>query len=197
MTEGSSVSYIFTATLSSASQGVTTITTDRGVITIANNQTTGTLVVPVSNGEDVYLDATSLTATITATGGGNFENLVIGTGTATASVTDTNDDTTVSLSGPSDVVEGATASNYVLTLNNTPVSAVTVTLSYSGAAIDGTDFTGVITVTIPSNGTSASFSISTLDDLLAETAESFTVSIAGISGGGTVHIDLGTGRHTG
>ncbi|PSS44092.1 hypothetical protein, partial [Pseudomonas sp. BBP2017] len=37
--EGPSAQYIFTATLSHASQGVTTITTDRGVITIADGQT--------------------------------------------------------------------------------------------------------------------------------------------------------------
>ena len=41
------------------------------------------------NGEDVYSDASSLTATITGTSGGNFENLVVGTGTATAQVNDT------------------------------------------------------------------------------------------------------------
>jgi len=33
------------------------------------------------NGEDVYNDASSLTAIITGTSGGNFENLVVGTGT--------------------------------------------------------------------------------------------------------------------
>src|SRR4029453_14166691 len=59
--EGAGPAYTFTATLSSASQGTTTITTDQGVITILDGETTGTLVVG-GNGEDVYLDASSLTA---------------------------------------------------------------------------------------------------------------------------------------
>ena len=61
-------------------------------------QTTGTLVIASGNGEDVYNDASSLTATITGTSGGNFEHLVVGTGTATAQVNDTITDATVNLS---------------------------------------------------------------------------------------------------
>src|SRR5260370_2445617 len=81
--EGAGANYTFTATLSNASEGVTTITTDRGVITIADGQTVGTLVLASNNGEDVHNDASSLTATITRTSGGNFEHLVVGTRTAT------------------------------------------------------------------------------------------------------------------
>src|SRR4051794_16880303 len=84
VSEGTVANYTFTATLSDASEGVTTIHTDRGDITIANGQTVGTLVIASGNGEDVYNDASSLTANITGTSGGNFEHLVVGTGTATA-----------------------------------------------------------------------------------------------------------------
>ena len=44
-TEGSSASYVFTATLSDASQGVTTIHTDQGDITIADGASSGTLTI--------------------------------------------------------------------------------------------------------------------------------------------------------
>src|SRR5438876_2001323 len=71
-------SYVFTATLSNASHGDTTIVTDKGNIVIGDGQTTGTLVIASGNGEDVYNDASSLTATIQSASGGNFENLVIG-----------------------------------------------------------------------------------------------------------------------
>ncbi len=57
--EGGSATYLFTATLSSASQGTTTIVTDKGTITIADGQTVGTLSIPANNGEDVYLDAST------------------------------------------------------------------------------------------------------------------------------------------
>ncbi len=77
---------MFTATLSSASHGVTTIHTDQGDITIADGATTGTLTIAANNGEDVYSDASSLTASITGVSGGGFESLVVGTATATANV---------------------------------------------------------------------------------------------------------------
>src|SRR5205085_696543 len=83
-------SYVFTATLSNASHGDTTIVTDQGNIVIGDGQTTGTLVIASGNGEDVYNDASSLTATIHSASGGNFENLVIGANaSATAHVNDT------------------------------------------------------------------------------------------------------------
>src|SRR5437763_9093391 len=92
-------SYVFTATLSSASHGDTTIVTDQGNILILDGQTSGTLKIASGNGEDVYNDPTSLTATITGASGGNFENLVIGAAaSATAHVNDTVDTTTVNLS---------------------------------------------------------------------------------------------------
>ncbi|WP_168247738.1 MULTISPECIES: immunoglobulin-like domain-containing protein, partial [unclassified Mesorhizobium] len=78
------------------------------------------------NGEDVYNDASSLTAAITGTAGGNFEHLVVGTGTATANVTDTATDATVDLSA-STVAEGAVA-DYVFTatLSNASQGVTTV-----------------------------------------------------------------------
>src|SRR6185437_7220079 len=88
----------FTATLSSASQGVTTVHTTQGDIVITDGQTTGTLDVATNNGEDVYLDASSVSATITSASGGNFEHLVIGTASTAGPATDTSDETTVSLS---------------------------------------------------------------------------------------------------
>src|SRR5205814_249266 len=48
--EGAVANYTFTATLSDASQGVTTIHTDQGDISIANGQTVGTLVIASGNG---------------------------------------------------------------------------------------------------------------------------------------------------
>ena len=111
--EGSGADYVFTATLSSASHGVTTIHTDQGDISIADGATTGTLTIASGNGEDVYTDASSLTASITGVSGGGFESLVVGSGTATATVTDTVTAVTVDLTA-STVDEGAGA-DYVFT----------------------------------------------------------------------------------
>ena len=95
--EGSGANYVFTATLSNASEGVTTIHTDQGDIIIADGATTGTLTIASGNGEDVYNDASSLTAHITGVSGGNFESLTVGSGTATANVLDTVTPATVTL----------------------------------------------------------------------------------------------------
>ncbi len=89
-----------------------------------------------------------------------------------------------SLSGPDQVTEGEVASGYIVTLGQPALTDVTVTLTYSGVAQDGTDFTGVITVTIPAGSSSATFEIATIDDALAEGSEAFTVSIGEITGGG-------------
>ncbi|MBI5897988.1 MAG: type I secretion C-terminal target domain-containing protein, partial [Rhodocyclales bacterium] len=126
-----------------------------------------------------------VTASITSASGGNFETLTASGGGTSTTVVDDEDATSVSLTGgPGTVTEGATATGYLLTLGNTPLSAVTVTLSYSGTASDGSDFTGVTTVTIPSGSTTANFSIATINDSTLEGAEAFTVSVVGASGGG-------------
>ncbi|MDP3512257.1 MAG: Ig-like domain-containing protein [Sulfuritalea sp.] len=121
---------------------------------------------------------------ISSATGGNFEAKTISS-TVSTDVTDDADATIVTLTASAaSVTEGGTAIGYELALSNTPLSDVTVTLSYSGTATDGSDFTGVTTVTIPGGSTSASFDIDTIDDALAEGAETFTISIAGLSGGG-------------
>jgi hypothetical protein len=118
--------------LSNPSQGTTTIVTDQGTITIADGQTTGTLVLG-SNGEDVYLDASSLTATITSATGGNFESLVVGQASATATIGDTINTTTVTLSDVT-VTEGGSFV-YSASVNNAPQgSNLVITLS-NGVAI--------------------------------------------------------------
>jgi len=93
----------------------------------------------------------------------------------------------ISLIGPTDVVEGETTTDYTLSVDQaaTDVTAdIVVTFSYSGVAADGSDFTGVATATIPAGSNSTTFSIATLDDALAEGAESFTVAIDTIDDNG-------------
>src|SRR5207247_328627 len=124
--EGAGASYVFTATLSAASEGITTIHTDQGDISIADGATTGTLTIASGNGEDVYSDASSLTAHITGVSGGNFESLSVGSGTATANVVDTVTPATVDLTA-STVDEGAGASYvFTATLSNASEGVTTI-----------------------------------------------------------------------
>ncbi|MEJ6915034.1 immunoglobulin-like domain-containing protein, partial [Bradyrhizobium diazoefficiens] len=81
--------------------------------------------------EDVYLDPTSVSATISTASGGNFEHLVVNSTPAVTQITDTIDDTTVSLAATPSITEADTSITYTATLSH-PAQAgqpVTVTLS--------------------------------------------------------------------
>src|SRR6185295_5046971 len=83
--------------------------------------------------DDVYIDAGSVSATISGASGGNFESLVVNPAAATTSITDTVNTTTVSLTASASVAEGGSIV-YTASLTSAAQSAVTVTLS-NGATI--------------------------------------------------------------
>jgi len=67
---------------------------------------------------------------------------------------------------------------------NAAITDVTVDIHYSGVAIDGTDYTGVASVTIPANSSSVDFDITTLDDYIAEGSEIVNIELNSVTGGG-------------
>ncbi|MBY6195791.1 Calx-beta domain-containing protein [Vibrio hangzhouensis] len=118
-----------------------------------------------------------------------FEALNLDGASQQTSITDEGDpgpeDTvTVTLDGPENIVEGDTSSTYTVTLSSAaPVGSV-VTLSYTdGTATAGEDYTKTLTAIVGGDGTTATFTIDTLDDNLAEGSESFTVSVSGVEDG--------------
>ncbi|WP_210240630.1 DUF5801 repeats-in-toxin domain-containing protein [Mesorhizobium sp. B2-1-4] len=189
VSEGAVANYVFTATLSNASQGVTTITTDQGDITIANGQTTGTLTIASGNDEDVYLDASSRTATIINTSGGNFEHLVVGAATATAQVTDTTNTVTATLTSSTiPVSENGGSILYTVTLTGTPGSvAPTAPLTFTLANGE--------TVTIAAGATSGSVSHTYTDAEITNQAN-ISNSIASVQSGGSEYEHLVTAGST-
>ena len=85
--EGGTVTY--TATVTNAAETDVTVTLDNGqTITIAAGETSGSVDYTVAADEDVYLDASSISAAITEASGGNYENLVVDSTPATTSITD-------------------------------------------------------------------------------------------------------------
>jgi Ca2+-binding RTX toxin-like protein len=174
--EGDDAGYTFTATLSAASQGVTTIVTDKGTIYIQDGDTTGSITVYVPpNGEDVYVDPSSLAAQITSATGGNFEGLEIGTGSATATIVDTIDITTVTLSATASVTEGGSIV-YTASLDN-PVTGSPLVIQLN----NGT----TITITIPVGSSSANSDPVPVraDDPYVQGTDTITAAITGTSGG--------------
>ena len=178
--EGGSI--VYTATLTHAAGTPVTVTLSNGkVITIAANATSGSVTVDAPK-DDAYIDAGKVSATISTATGGNFENLVPSTAPAVTNVTDTFDKTEVSITGSTSVTEGQTAS-YTVSLTNPAQTEVTLKITYSGTAADGSDFTGVYTVKIPAGGSTASFNVATLDDRITERTENFVVKIDSATGG--------------
>jgi Ca2+-binding RTX toxin-like protein len=160
--EGPTSSYVFTATLSHASQGNTTIVTDRGTITITNGNTVGTLTIAAGNAEDVYVDGSSLVATITSTSGGNFEQLVVGTGTATAVVNDTITPTTITLDGSTSNVTGQIT--LTASVDNEPQDTdLVITLTNGGPTITilAGQTTGSVTFANPNPALPHTYAINT------------------------------------
>ncbi|MFK0312972.1 immunoglobulin-like domain-containing protein, partial [Pseudomonas sp. NPDC090233] len=178
--EGGQITY--TATLSNPAGTAMTVTLSNGqTINIAAGKTSGSVTV-AAPADDVYIDAGDVSAKITGTTGGNFENLVVSTTPAVTGVTDTIQTTTLSITGTTAVAEGGNAT-YTLNLSNNAQTDVTVKLSYSGTASNGADYTGVAIVTIKAGSNSATFTIPTIKDNVTEGTEQFTVKIDSASGG--------------
>ncbi|MFJ2528179.1 retention module-containing protein, partial [Pseudomonas helmanticensis] len=147
--EGGQITY--TATLTNAAQTPVTITLSNGsTITIDAGQTTGTVNVPTA-ANDVYNNGSTVSTTITGATGGNFENLVPNTTPATTTITDSIDDTNLSLTATGTVAEGGSIV-YTATLTNPAGTPVTVTLSNGSViTIDAGKTTGTVTVPAPAD----------------------------------------------
>ncbi|MEK6663613.1 MAG: Calx-beta domain-containing protein, partial [Pseudomonadota bacterium] len=114
----------------------------------------------------------------------NFE-AVASSGSVNNTVVDDADTALISIIGPGTVIEGQVTTAYTVSISGgTPTSNVTVALTYSGTAVDGSDFTGVANVTIPANSSSSTFNLTTIDDVLVEGAENVTITLGAITGTG-------------
>ena len=207
ITEGESGSY--TVSLSQpAATDVTVKLTYSGTATDGSDYTAVTTVTIPAGQSSVTFDLKTLddalaegSETITVSvgdiTGGGFEAVAAdpAQGSVTTTITDdvggggggtpgSEDTCLVSISGPASVVEGEPATGYTVSLSQPAATDVTVKLTYSGTATDGSDYTAVTTVTIPAGQSSVTFDLKTIDDALAEGSETITVSVGEITGGG-------------
>ncbi|PWC17079.1 immunoglobulin-like domain-containing protein, partial [Brenneria nigrifluens] len=154
------------ATLSNPTDRAFTVTLSNGAtITFAAGSTTATSSAFAVQGEDVYQDGESYTLSVTNAGEHNFEQLDT-SDTATVTVTDTVDTTTLTL-GDITVAEGSDSATVSATLSNPTDRAFTVTLS-NGATIT---FAAGETI-----GTSSEFAVQ--GDDVYQDGESYTLSVA-------------------
>ncbi|EKT4469192.1 adhesin, partial [Pseudomonas putida] len=103
ITEGGVITY--TATLSNPAQTPVTVTLSNGqTITIKAGETTGTVDFQTP-ANDVFVNGSTVSTTITGASGGNFEKLTPNTTPAETQIKDSIDTVTVSIAGNGDVTE--------------------------------------------------------------------------------------------
>ncbi|WP_071628102.1 Calx-beta domain-containing protein [Poseidonibacter lekithochrous] len=161
--------------------------------------------------DDVLAEGSEVfTMTIGAITDSNFEHIAAKTGANSVDTTivddkdpDTTEPTTetalVSIAGEQTIVEGETSTAYTVSVDQPAAdvtSPITVEITYSGVAADGKDFTKVASVTIPAGSNSVDFNITTLDDVLAEGSEVFTMTIGAITDSNFEHIAAKTGANS-
>ncbi|AZE70418.1 T1SS secreted agglutinin RTX [Pseudomonas synxantha] len=149
VTEGGQITY--TATLTNPAQTPVTVTLSNGsVITIKAGESVGSVVVDTP-ANDVYVNGSTISTTITGATGGNFESLVPSTTPAVTTVTDSIDTTTVTLTAPTEANEGGQVT-YTATLSNKAGTDVTLKLDNgSSITIKAGDTVGTVTVPAPSD----------------------------------------------
>ncbi|KMY37697.1 immunoglobulin-like domain-containing protein, partial [Pseudomonas putida] len=212
VTEGGEITYTITLTnkdglpINNHSALTFTLSDGKTVITVPANGTVGTATVTAP--DNVYVGTNDpVIKSIATVGGadvGKFEQLTLDKTPVSTAVTDEpgsgtpgtgnkGDVTTVGITGTTSLTEGETG-QYTLTLSNASKSEVTITLSYSGTAQNGDDFTGVATVKIPANSTGTTFNIATLNDKLVEGTENFVVKIETATGGNFENLQVDSSK---
>ncbi|WP_429223737.1 immunoglobulin-like domain-containing protein, partial [Aeromonas veronii] len=128
---------------------------------------------------------------VSETSGGGYEKAPALPGAVTTTITDEDGSTdqpkdapTLTLTGDTNVVEGGKA-NYTLSISDAPKTDLTVKVVVGHITTDNGDVQAVTReVVIKAGTTSVSFEVATLDDVYAEPAEQFQVSVSETSGGG-------------
>ena len=180
------------------------LSTDSESVTFPANSDAGatqTISIPIT---DDGLSETAETFSISLGADSGDESEIVWVKSTASSATATiaaSDPITVSITGPTTVSEGDETSDYTVSLSGgTPTADLTVNYATADTPAEGTakageDYTakgGTLTFT-PADYADKTFTVQTTEDILAENAEDFTVSISSPSGGGdpTPSLDAG------
>ncbi|WP_397450825.1 retention module-containing protein [Pseudomonas sp. NA-150] len=143
---------VYTATVTAAPLSPLIITLSNGqTITIAVGQTTGSVSVPLADHNNVYVNPSDISTTVTGIAGGGGTVVTIDPTPAVTHITDTIDNTGLTLTASNTVTEGGQII-YTATLTNAAQTAVTVTLSNGSViTIAAGQTTGTVHVDTPPN----------------------------------------------
>ena len=206
VTEGTSAS--FTVTLSKTVTAAVTVawsatagtasasdysSTSSGAVTFDANSAAGTTqTITVATINDMLSEGEeTFSVALGADTGDEADKVWVKSTAASAEATIASSDAiTINISGPSTVDEGDTTTAYTVSLSPsgvTPTADLTVSYATSnGTATAGSDYTaaiGTLTFTSTAAGSQA-FTVQTIEDILSENSENFTVSISNPTGGG-------------
>lgn len=127
--------------------------------------------VAAESGETVIIDISSVTNATES-----------GTQQKTVTITDDDSAPTVTLSsGSSSISEAAGSTTITATLSSSTTSTVTVNLSFSGTATVTSDYTLSTSISIPSGSTSASITLTAVQDVATEGTETVIVDISSVT----------------
>ena len=166
----------------------------------ANSAAGATTTITIATTDDNLSEtAESFTVTLGAISSPLASQVSLKSGASSDSATIAESDAiTVSITGPDRVDEGDATANYTVSLSPSGViPTADLTVEYAtadGTAASSTDYTaksGTLTFTQAAAG-AQTFTVSTIEDTIDETDETFTVSITGPAGGGGPTPVLGT-----
>ncbi|WP_436322428.1 beta strand repeat-containing protein [Vibrio cidicii] len=149
-------------------------------VTIPAGSTTADLDITTID-DGIYEGAESFTVSISSVSGADA-TVSTTAGSAEVTIDDAQSAPVVSIAADQTNVDEGDVAGFTVSIDQEADEAVVVNFTYSGVAADGSDFTGVASVTIPAGSTTADLDITTIDDGIYEGAESFTVSISSVSG---------------
>ena len=146
-------------------------------IVVPAGQISASITLSAINNTIDEVDRTIVVDISTVTGG--VEN---GTQQQTLTILDDDATPTVSLSiSPSSANENGGSATVTATLSNPSSQAITVNLAYTGTATFGQDYSSSTAIVIPAGATSASITLTTINDSLSEANETVKVDITTVT----------------
>ncbi len=150
-------------------------------ITIAAGSTQGTITLTGID-DNISEGTENITVAISSVSGGLSANSSVSS--VSLGILDNDPIPGVSLSvSPTSISESGGTTTIVATADRPSSNPMVITLSYAGSAVRGTDFTAPATITIPANATTASVTLSALQDSIDESTESVTIGIQSLTNG--------------
>jgi Autotransporter beta-domain/Calx-beta domain len=165
-------------TVSGSAISGTDYTALSGSVIIPANTLTTTITIPVLQDSIVEGAETVVVGLVAATS----NPAITASGSATNTIAD-DDFASVTIANTADGAEPSTNGTLTVTQSAVSASDTVIALGYGGTATNATDYTRPASVTIPAGSTTATITLTMVDDALVEGSETVDVTLASVSSG--------------